>query len=75
MDKGNPYVPPASIRNVRFSLDSDKSLQVFDLQGKFLGLVSVAKGGNVAQAVKARVQKAGVYLVKQGGSVQRIAIK
>ena len=56
-------------------MDSDKSLQVFDLQGKFLGLVSVAKGGNVAQAVKARVQKAGVYLVKQGGSVQRIAIK
>ena len=42
VDKGNPYVPPASIRNVRFSLDSDKSLQVFDLQGKFLGLVSVA---------------------------------
>ena len=75
VDKGNPYVPPASIRNVRFSMDSDKSLQVFDLQGKFLGLVSVAKGGNVAQAVKARVQKAGVYLVKQGGSVQRIAIK
>lgn len=75
VDKSSPYTPPASIRDIRMSLDGDKSLQVFDLQGKFLGLVSVAKGGNVAQAVKARVQKAGVYLVKQGGSVQRIAIK
>ena len=66
--------PAAIAQDIRMDGVS-KSLQVFDLQGKFLGFVSVAKGGNVAQAVKARVQKAGVYLVKQGGSVQRIAIK
>jgi len=75
VDKSSPYTPPASIRDIRMSLNSGKSVQVFDLQGKFLGLVSVAKGGNVVQAVKTRVQKSGVYLVKQGGSVQRIAIK
>lgn len=74
VDKGNPYVPPASIRNVRFSLDRDKSLQVFDLQGKFLGHVPVAQGGDIAQVLKGRFQKAGVYLVKQGNHMMQVRV-
>ena len=90
VDKTTPYVPPSSASQGNSSgsskdpaaIASDvrlfhagKDVQVFDMQGKFLGSVSIANGGNVAQAVKARVQKAGVYLVKQGSSVQRIAVK
>ena len=82
VDKSTPYVPTSapSQNTDAIAIDprvilADVDVQVFDMQGKFLGRVSVAKGGNVAQAVKARVQKAGVYLVKQGSSVQRIAVK
>lgn len=71
---GSSKAPAAIASNVRL-FHAGKDVQVFDMQGKFLGSVSIANGGNVAQAVKARVQKAGVYLVKQGSSVQRIAVK
>ena len=55
--------------------NSGKTFQVFDMQGKFMGKVEVAAGASIKDAVKARFQNAGIYLVKQGSKMQRIAIK
>lgn len=66
--------PESLVSKVRLSLDGDKSLQVFDMQGRLLGQVSVAQGGDVAQAIKDRFQKAGVYLVKQGNRMMQVRV-
>ena len=49
--------------------------QVFDMQGKFLGKVDVAAGASLKAAIKAHFQGAGVYLVKRGNFMQRVAVK
>ncbi len=54
---------------------SNASYQVFDMQGKFLGKVDVAAGSSVKAALMANFHKAGVYLVKNGNFMQRIAVK
>ena len=54
----------------KYSADS-----TLDMQGKFVGLVHVAAGTSVNDAVKARFQSAGVYMVKQGSKMHRIAVK
>ncbi len=74
VDKGSKYEPPASIRNVHLSLDNDKSVQVFDIQGRNLGRLSVAAGASLQDALFARFHKSGVYLVKQGGQMTRVRV-
>ena len=60
--------------NIRLS-NKDMSFQVFDTQGRFLGNVKVAAGTTVKDALKANFKNAGVYMVKQGSFMQRIAVK
>ncbi len=74
VDKGSKYEPPASIRNVHLSLNSDKDLQVFDMQGRNLGRLSVAAGASLQDALFARFHKPGVYLVKQGSKMTRVRV-
>jgi len=74
VDKGSKYEPPASIRNVHLSLNSDKELQVFDMQGRNLGRVSVAAGASLQDALFARFHKSGIYLVKQGSQMMRVRV-
>ena len=75
VDKTSPYVPPASIRDVRLSFDNEKNVQVFDMQGRFLGRVSVAPGVDVVWAIENRFQKSGVYLVKQGNHFTQVRVR
>ena len=74
VDKGSKYEPPASIRNVHLSLNSDKELQVFDMQGRNLGRVSVAAGASLQDALFARFHKSGIYLIKQGSQMMRVRV-
>lgn len=53
---------------------ANKTFQVFDMQGKMLGLVNVAAGTSLKDALKAKFQKSGVYMVKQGGRLQKVAV-
>ncbi len=47
--------------------------QVFDLQGRFLGMVRV-ENGNLRQAMKQKFARPGVFLVKMDGSFQKVKI-
>ena len=67
--------PPLGLNGEFRLVNSGKTFQVFDMQGKFMGKVDVAAGASIKDAVKARFQNAGVYLVKQGSKMQRISIK
>jgi len=57
------------------TLSAGGTFHVFDMQGKFLGLVKVEAGSSVTSALKARFQNPGVYLVKGNGRLHRIAVK
>ena len=48
--------------------------QVFDMQGRSLGKVEVAPGATIVATLKARFQNAGVYLVRQGSKMIRVAV-
>ena len=67
--------PPLAINADLRLGNTAKTLQVFDMQGKFMGKVDVAAGASIKDAVKARFQNAGIYLVKLGSKMQRISIK
>jgi len=56
-------------------LNANKNLQVFDMQGRFLGNVSMARSSSLDAAVRAQFHDAGVYLVKQGSFMQKIQVK
>jgi hypothetical protein len=51
-----------------------KTCQVFDMQGRNLGKVDVANGASVADALFAKFQKAGVYMVKQGNKFTQVRV-
>ena len=55
-----------SIANILLSADRDHDLQVFDMQGRFLGRVTVARGASLEETLRARFQSPGIYLVKLG---------
>ncbi len=63
-----------AMAKTRFSVDGDRNLQVFDMQGRFLGRVTVAQGVSMEQALRARFQKPGIYLVKQGGRFMQVRV-
>ena len=51
-----------------------KTYQVFDMQGRNLGKVDVANGASVADALFAKFQKVGIYMVKQGSKFQTVRV-
>ena len=51
-----------------------KTFQEFDMQGRTLGRVDVANGASVAEALFAKFQKTGVYMVKQGSKFQTVRV-
>ena len=63
-----------SIAKTQFSVDCDMELQVFDMQGRFLGKVTVALGASLEQTLRARFQRLGVYLVKQGAHIMPVRV-
>lgn len=49
--------------------------QVFNMFGKFLGKVELSEGSSIAQLLKVKYGKAGVYMVKRAGQVSAISVK
>ena len=50
-------------------------VQVFDMQGRYLGNVKVEAGASVNDAIKANFKNSGIYMVKQGAYMQRFSVK
>ena len=44
------------------------------MQGRNIGKVDVANGSSIADALFAKFQQAGIYMVKQGGRVDRVRV-
>ncbi len=65
--------PQAIVADLRLNA-SGKTYQVFDMQGRTLGRVDVANGATVADALFAKLQKAGVYMVKQGSKLTLVRV-
>ena len=49
-------------------------LQVFDVQGKYLGKVEFRDGTSLNDAVLMKFGKAGVYMVKRDGKVKMLSV-
>ena len=63
------------VANVRVrSKDNSGLLPVFDMQGRFLGRVTVVQGTSLEQVLLAMFQKPGAYLVKQGGRLTQVRV-
>ncbi|MBR6378535.1 MAG: glycoside hydrolase family 11 protein [Fibrobacter sp.] len=74
VDKGSKYEPPPeAMAKTRFALKG-KDLQVFDMQGRHLGRVSVAAGTTLQDALSAKFHKPGIYLVKQGALFVQVRV-
>ncbi|WP_366941277.1 glycoside hydrolase family 11 protein [uncultured Fibrobacter sp.] len=65
--------PQTIVADLRLNA-SGKTYQVFDMQGRTLGRVDVANGATVADALFAKFQKAGVYMVKQGSKLTLVRV-
>ena len=50
-------------------------VQVFDMQGRYLGNVKVAAGASVNEVLKVNFKNSGIYMVKQGNYMQRFSVK
>ena len=62
-----------AIGNIRMTL-SDRNVQVFDVQGRNLGLVRVSAGTSLEDALFAKFHRPGVYLVKQGSRMMKVRV-
>jgi hypothetical protein len=51
------------------------TFQVFDMQGKFLGKVELAEGSSLKEAVAAKFNASGVYMVKQGSMIKTVSVE
>ena len=67
---GNPQAIASTLRLNA----AGKTLQVFDMQGRMLGKVDVANGASIAEALFAKFQKVGIYMVKQGSKFQTVRV-
>ena len=67
---GNPQAIASTLR----LNTTGKTYQVFDMQGRLLGHVDVVNGSSVASALFARLQRAGVYMVKQGNKTTQVRV-
>ena len=63
-----------AMTKVQFLIEGNRNLQVFDMQGRFLGRVTVAQGTSLEQTLHVRFQKPGAYLVKQGGRFMQVRV-
>ena len=62
-----------AIGNIRMTL-SDRNVQVFDVQGRNLGLVRVSAGTSLEDALFAKFHRPGIYLVKQGSRMMKVRV-
>jgi len=67
---GDPQVIAADLRLNA----AGKTYQVFDMQGRSLGKVEISAGASISDALFAKLQKAGVYMVKQGSKFQTVRV-
>jgi hypothetical protein len=51
-----------------------RTVQVFDMQGKSLGKVEIAAGTSVNEAIAAKFQKSGIYLVKDIQGFKKVRV-
>lgn len=65
--------PQAIAADLRLNA-TGKTYQVFDMQGRNLGRVDVANGVSVSDALFAKFQKAGIYMVKQGNKLAQVRV-
>jgi hypothetical protein len=64
---------PMGIADIRLSI-TDRDLQVFDMQGRVLGRVHVAAGTSIEDALFARFNRSGIYLVKHGSQMMKVRV-
>ena len=50
-------------------------IQVFDMQGRYLGNVKIDAGASVNEVLKVNFKSSGIYMVKQGNYMQRFTAK
>lgn len=55
--------------------NSARTIQVFDMQGRFMASIHVAAGVALNDAVSSKVAKPGMYLVRQGNMFQKIVVR
>lgn len=55
--------------------NTDKNLQIFDMQGRFLGTTLFTRETDMQATVKTLVQRSGNYIVRQNGYVYKISVK
>ena len=74
VDKSSKFEPsPDALVKTRFVL-SGKELLVFDMQGRNLGTLGVSAGMSLEEALFAKFQKPGIYLVKQGSQLTKVRV-
>ena len=75
------YVPTIGEAPIIAALPSSQQMplnssecQVFDMQGRLLGVVTRHAGVNLDEAIAAKFGRAGVYMVKDGAKVKMISV-
>ena len=67
--------PPVSINMNVSGMQTSVDYEVFDLQGKSIGKVFANKAGSLSEALAAKFQRSGLYLVKNGNRIQKVVVK
>ena len=73
MDGPDENQTTEAIGNIRMAL-ADRNMQVFDVQGRNLGLVRVNAGASLEEALFAKFHRPGIYLVKQGSHLMKVRV-
>lgn len=55
-------------------MDYAQTVSVFDMQGKFMGKVELSAGASLKDAVAAKFQKSGIYMVKGAMGIQKVRV-
>ena len=50
------------------------TVQVFDMQGKFMGKVELSAGTSLNEAIAAKFQKSGIFMVKGAQGIQKVRV-
>ena len=73
MDGPDENQTTEAIGIIRMAL-ADRNMQVFDVQGRNLGLVRVNAGDSLEEALFAKFHRPGIYLVKQGSHLMKVRV-
>lgn len=65
---------PQSIKLASRANTLSGNVSVFDMQGRFIGNVNLMSKANVANAIFAKFNKVGIYMVKQGSSLIQVRV-